>query len=204
MAIEPDDVCSALDTHREVRRGAASALEIIAKLADRVAKLNPALNAMVGFDSTAAFEEARRVDRSIASGNVGLLAGVPFIVKDCLWVEGKRATQGSLLFRDFIAPRDAIAVKRLRTAGTVFIGMTNCSEFGCKGVTDDLLYGITRNPWNIERTSGSSGGASSAVAAGLSPLAVCTDSSGSTRRPAAMTGLSLMPPALRSRRSETG
>jgi aspartyl-tRNA(Asn)/glutamyl-tRNA(Gln) amidotransferase subunit A len=95
MAIELYDGCSALDIHREVRRGAASALEIIAKLADRVAKLNTALNAIVGFDSAAAFEEARRVDRSIASGNVGPLAGAPFTVKDCLWVEGKRATQGS-------------------------------------------------------------------------------------------------------------
>jgi len=196
MAIELDDGCSALDIHREVRCGAASALEIITKLADRVAELNPALNAIVGFDSAAAFEEARRVDRSIASGNVGPLAGVPFTVKDCLWVEGKRATQGSLLFRDLIAPRDAIAVERLRTAGAVFIGMTNCSEFACKGVTDDLMYGITRNPWNLERTSGgSSGGAASAVAAGLSPLAVCTDSGGSTRRPAAMTGVVGMKPS---------
>jgi aspartyl-tRNA(Asn)/glutamyl-tRNA(Gln) amidotransferase subunit A len=74
--------------------------------------------------------------------------------------------------------------------------MTNCSEFACKGVTDNLMYGITRNPWNLECTSGVlSGGAASTMAAGLSPLAVCTDSGGSTRRPATMTGVVGMKPS---------
>jgi aspartyl-tRNA(Asn)/glutamyl-tRNA(Gln) amidotransferase subunit A len=196
MVTQFGDMSSALEIHRAVRRGAVSVLEIVTALADRVAELNPALNAIVNFDSAAVFTEARRVDQSIAAGDIGALAGMPFTVKDCLWVKGRRATQGSLLFRDFVAPSDAIAVGRLRAAGAVFFGMTNCSEFACKGVTSNLVYGTTRNPWNLERTSGgSSGGAASAVAAGISPLAVCTDSGGSTRRPAAMTGVVGMKPS---------
>ena len=139
MATQLGDMGSALDIHRDVRRGAVSVLEVVTTLADRVAKFNPTLNALVDFDSAVAFAEARRVDQSIASGIVGPLAGVPFTVKDCLWVQGRRATQGSLLFRDFVAPCDAIAVERLRAAGAVFFGTTNCSEFACKGVTTPIV-----------------------------------------------------------------
>jgi aspartyl-tRNA(Asn)/glutamyl-tRNA(Gln) amidotransferase subunit A len=115
---------------------------------------------------------------------------VPFTVKDNLWVGGRRITQGSKIFADFIAPRDAWTVERLRALGGVMIGITNCSEFACKGITTNPLHGTTRNPWDTNLTpGGSSGGAAAATAARFAPLALCTDAGGSVRRPAAHTGL---------------
>ena len=78
------------------------------------------------------------------------MAGVPVTVKDNLWVQGRRITQGSMLFADFVAPADAWAVARLKALGAVIVGITNCSEFACKGVSNNLLYGTTRSPWDLE------------------------------------------------------
>jgi hypothetical protein len=126
------------------------------------------------------------------------LAGVPITVKDNLWVQGRRITQGSRLFEDFVAPEDAWAVARMRDLGAVILGITNCSEFACKGVTNNLVYGKTRSPWNLALTpGGSSGGAASGTGAGIGALALATDAGGSTRRPAAHAGLVGMKPTLR-------
>jgi aspartyl-tRNA(Asn)/glutamyl-tRNA(Gln) amidotransferase subunit A len=127
---------------------------------ERVQRLNPALNAIVQFDPEAVLAEAQRVDQRLAAGESLPMAGVPFTVKDNLWVEGRTITQGSRLFAHFIAPRDAWAVARLRALGAVVLGITNCSEFACKGVTDNLVYGATRHPLDVSLTpGGSSGGA---------------------------------------------
>jgi aspartyl-tRNA(Asn)/glutamyl-tRNA(Gln) amidotransferase subunit A len=118
------------------------------------------------------------------------MAGVPVTIKDNLWVAGRTITQGSRLFADFRAPRDAWVVARLRHLGAVVLGITNCSEFACKGVTDNLVYGATRHPLDPRLTpGGSSGGAAAALAAGLGLLAIGTDAGGSIRRPAAHCGL---------------
>lgn len=156
----------------------------------RVERLNPSLNAIVRFDAQAVLDEAARVDRRLDAGETLPMAGVPFTAKDNLWVEGRRVSQGSRLFEDFVAPRDAWSVARLRSLGAVLLGITNCSEFACKGVTDNPLHGATRHPLDPSLTpGGSSGGAAAAVAAGLGPIALCTDAGGSTRRPAAHCGL---------------
>jgi len=156
----------------------------------RVERLNPGLNAIVRFDAQAVLDEAARVDRRLDAGEILPMAGVPFTAKDNLWVEGRRVSQGSRLFQDFVAPRDAWTVARLRSLGAVLLGITNCSEFACKGVTDNLLHGATRHPLDPSLTpGGSSGGAASAVAAGLGAIALGTDAGGSTRRPAAHCGL---------------
>ena len=118
------------------------------------------------------------------------LAGVPVVIKDNIWVDGWRVTQGSRLFADFVAPRDAIAVERLKKAGAVVVGMGATSEFACKGVTTSLLFGPTRHPLDPELTpGGSSGGPATAVAADLVPLAIGTDAGGSSRRPPAHVGV---------------
>ena len=118
------------------------------------------------------------------------LAGVPIIVKDNIWVEGWRITQGSRLFAEFIAPRDAIAIERLKKAGAVIVGIGATSEFACKGVTTSPLFGPTRHPLDPDLTpGGSSGGPAAAVAAGLVPLAIGTDAGGSSRRPPAHVGV---------------
>jgi aspartyl-tRNA(Asn)/glutamyl-tRNA(Gln) amidotransferase subunit A len=178
-----------------LRRGECSAVEVHDVFARRVEALNPALNAVLRFDAERGRAEARDADRRLRAGDPAPLLGVPYTVKDNLWVAGQVASQGSWRDAGFVAPHDAFAVAALRAAGGVFLGHTNCSEFACKGVTTNPLHGTTRNPWDLQRTpGGSSGGAASAVAAGLAPLALCTDGGGSTRRPAAHTGVVGMKP----------
>lgn len=181
---------SARDLAALVSARTLSAVEVARHFVERVERLNPALNAIVQFDAKSVLDEAASVDRRIAAGESLTMAGVPVTVKDNLWVEGRRITQGSLLFEDFIAPRDAWAVARLRARGAFVLGITNCSEFACKGVTTNLIYGATRHPLDPSLTpGGSSGGAVSALASGLGLLALGTDAGGSTRRPAAHCGL---------------
>ncbi len=174
-----------------------SAREVAQAICERVARLEPQLNAFADFDPDVPLAAARTVDQRLAAGESLPLAGVPFTVKDNLWLDGRPTTFGSHLFVDFVAPRDSWCVARLRALGAVPLGVTNCSEFACKGVTSTPLHGHTRNPWDLTRTpGGSSGGAVAAVAAGLGPLALGTDAGGSTRRPAAHTGLVGMKPTL--------
>lgn len=180
-----------------VHARALSALEVAQAMCERVARFEPQLNAFADFDPEVSLSAARAVDRRLAAGESLPLAGVPFTVKDNLWLGGRPATFGSRVFADFIAPRDSWCVARLRALGAVPLGVTNCSEFACKGITATPLHGETRNPWDLQRTpGGSSGGAVAAVAAGLGPLALVTDAGGSTRRPAAHTGLVGMKPTL--------
>ena len=181
---------SARDCARRVNNRDFSAVAVARHFIDRVQRLNPALNAIVQFDAEAVIAEARSVDARLAAGEALPMAGVPATIKDNLWVAGRTITQGSRLFADFSAPRDAWAVARLRALGAVVLGITNCSEFACKGVTDNLVYGATCHPLDASLTpGGSSGGAVAALAAGLGLLALGTDAGGSVRRPAAHCGL---------------
>lgn len=173
-----------------VGAGECTAVAVASHFIARVRQINPALNALVQFDAEAVLAEARQVDARLASGETLPMAGVPVTIKDNLWVAGRTITQGSRLFADFCAPRDAWVVARLRRLGAVVLGITNCSEFACKGVTDNLVYGATRHPLDPTLTpGGSSGGAAAALAAGLGLLALSTDAGGSVRRPAAHCGL---------------
>lgn len=172
-----------------------SAQEVARSVLKRLDAVNPRLNAVIQHDADWTLSFAREVDRRIAAGEQLPLAGVPLTVKDNIWVQGRRITQGSLAFKDFTAPTHAWAVQRLLDQGAVIVGITNCSEFACKGVSNNRLHGITRSPWDLRLTpGGSSGGAVSATAAGIGALALGTDAGGSTRRPAAHTGLVGMKP----------
>ena len=167
-----------------------SAAEVAQAMCDRIEHLNPRYNAFVAYDRAKVLAAAAQVDARLAQGENLPLAGIPFSVKDNLWLADHAATFGSHLFAAHVAPRDSWSVARLRELGAVPLGVTACSEFACKGITNTLLHGRTRNPWDPERTpGGSSGGAVAAVAAGLGPWALGTDAGGSTRRPAAHTGL---------------
>ena len=147
------------------------------------------LNAIVAVDPAMSLREADAADRRLEAGEMLPLAGVTLAVKDLIWVEGRRVTQGSRLFADFVAPQDALGVNRLKQAGAVVVGMANSSEFGCKGVTTNPLHGATRHPLDPSLTpGGSSGGCASAVAGGLVAAAIGTDAGGSSRRPAAHVG----------------
>ncbi len=196
MTVDDITAASAKELARRFRARDLSAVEVFDAFVARVEALNPELNALIRFDPAPGRAEAQRADIRAAAGEHGPLLGVPYTVKDTIWVKGQVISQGSKLFADFVAPADAAAVRRMRAAGAVLLGITNCSEFACKGVTTNQLFGPTRNPWCTDLTpGGSSGGAASAVAAGLCPIALSTDAGGSTRRPAAHVGAVGMKPS---------
>jgi amidase len=167
-----------------VREGRLTALEILDAHLDRIAALNPALNAIVAVDAERARAAARAHNRQ------GTLAGVPLTIKASLDVAGMPAECGSRLRAGNIAAGDATLVARLRAAGAVILGVTNTPEFLMAWETDNALYGRTNSPWDLSRTpGGSSGGESAAIAAGMSAGGIGSDGGGSIRVPAHFTGI---------------
>ena len=164
----------------------------------RIAVTNPRLNALVAMNTEDANAAARASAARWQRGEpLSPLDGVPISVKDSIPMRGLPCTWGSRLYRDWIPERDELPVARLRNAGLLLIGKTNAPEFTVQGSTQNLLFGTTRNPWDPTLTpGGSSGGAVSAVAAGMGPLALATDGGGSIRRPAGYTGLVGMKPSV--------
>jgi aspartyl-tRNA(Asn)/glutamyl-tRNA(Gln) amidotransferase subunit A len=164
-----------------IRRRALSPVEVTRAVLERIERLNPSLGAYVLVHAERALGEARAAEQAVMAGRaLGLLHGVPVSIKDNLWTAGERATYGSRLMADFVAPEDAPSVAGLRAAGAILIGWTNLPEFAWRGSTDNPLFGETRNPWDLTRTpGGSTGGGAAAVAAGLAPLALGSDGAGS-------------------------
>jgi len=165
---------------------------------DRLAQANPRVNAVIALDEGGARAAAAASDARWQAGQpLGPLDGVPITVKDNLFVGGLPAGWGSRLFATHVAPRDDIAVARLRAAGAVIIGKTNTPELSLAGYTDNLVHGATGNPWAPALSpGGSSGGAVAAVAAGMAPLSIATDAGGSLRRPAALAGVVTLRPGI--------
>jgi Asp-tRNA(Asn)/Glu-tRNA(Gln) amidotransferase A subunit family amidase len=176
----------------EVVARRTGAHELISESLRRIEKLDPDIGAVVALRAEEALDEARGLDATLAEGaKAGPLAGLPLLVKDMTDVAGMRTTHGSLVFADAEpATKDALVVERLRAAGAIVVGKTNMPEFAADGFTSNLVFGPTRNPWNLERTpGGSSGGSGAALAAGLAAIATATDGGGSIRIPAAYCGL---------------
>jgi amidase len=167
-----------------VQRGEVSPAELVAWAIERIERLNPRLNAVV----TSMFDDAVAAAQSVSTGP---LAGVPYLLKDlAVEASGVRFTEGSRFLADNVSGYDSELVVRLRRAGLVVVGKTNTPEFGMAPACEPLLFGPTRNPWDLERsTSGSSGGSAAAVAAGLVPAAHANDLGGSIRYPASACGL---------------
>jgi aspartyl-tRNA(Asn)/glutamyl-tRNA(Gln) amidotransferase subunit A len=182
---------SALELAAAIRAKQISPVEVAEAALARIEALNPRLNAFCLIARELALRDAHEAEIAVAKGEpVGPLHGVPFSLKDVIFTRGLRTTGGSRLFAEAQPEEDAIAVGRLRAAGGVILGKTNTSELGHKAVTDNPLFGVTRNPWNLEMTpGGSSGGAAAAVASGLGPIALGTDGGGSVRIPAAFCGV---------------
>ena len=172
-------------------RKALSAVELLEVFLARCDVLNPGINAIVTFDREGAREQARASEQRMQAGKrLSVLDGIPVTIKDNLFVKGLPASWGSRLFASFQAPEDDLVVAHLRGAGAVIVGKTNTPELALASHTDNLVFGKTRNPWDLALTpGGSSGGAVAAVAAGLTPLAIGTDAGGSIRRPAGYTGI---------------
>ncbi|MCA3712146.1 MAG: amidase, partial [Phenylobacterium sp.] len=169
----------------------ASPVEVLEAVLDKAARLNPVLNALPLIDAEEARAQARASEARWAKGEpLSPIDGVPVSIKELIKVKGWPLTMASQLTDKAPQTEDATTVSRLREAGSVIFASNSSPEYGFKGVTDSPLNGITRNPWNTERTpGGSSGGAGAAVAAGLGPLSIGTDGGGSVRIPAACTGL---------------
>lgn len=172
------------------RDGSLTPSEVLDACLREIQRLNPQLNAFTALDGAAA-EAARESDvRHQAGTPIGPLDGIPIAIKDNLLVRGLPATWGSRVFADFVPERDELPIAALRKAGAVIVGKTNVSEFTLGGYTDNPVYGVTRNPYDLALTpGGSSGGVAAAVASGMVPLGIGTDGGGSARRPAAHTGL---------------
>jgi len=175
-----------------MRAGILSPVALTEAVLQQIERLNPDLNAYVTVTAEAARDAASEAERAVERGadRLGPLHGIPVSIKDMIRTAGVRTTSGSRLKADFVPEDDAPSVERLKAAGAIVIGKTNTPDHGWLGVTDNPLFGVTRNPWDLERTpGGSSGGASAALAAGMAPLALGSDAGGSIRGPAALTGV---------------
>lgn len=174
----------------KLSRKEISAVELMQATLTRVDETHEALNAFVNLrDPDDCLADARAADARIASGDAGALEGIPLGVKDLEDVAGMVTSHGSVPFKDNLPERSSVQVERLCAAGAIVVGKTNAPEFGYTAITKNLLFGATRNPWNLERTpGGSSGGSSAAIAGGVVSLATASDGGGSVRIPASFTG----------------
>ena len=181
---------------RGIRQGDVSSEEVVGACLDRVAEVNPALNAVVQLDAEGAMERARGADRALAAGESwGPLHGVPMTIKDSLDTAGMISSGGTQGRASFVPERDATVVARLLGAGAILMGKTNTPELTLSFETDNLVYGRTNNPWDTARSSGgSSGGAAAIVAAGGSPFDIGSDYGGSIRLPAHWNGIAGIKP----------
>ncbi len=173
-----------------IAAGDVSAREVAQAHLDRIEQVDPAVHAFLHVDTDAALASADAVDAKRAAGaTLGSLAGVPLALKDVLAMRGVPTTCGSRILEGWRPPYDSTVVDRLRAADVVILGKTNMDEFAMGSSTEHSAYGPTRNPWDLDRIPGGSGGGSAAaVAAFEAPLAIGTDTGGSIRQPAAVTG----------------
>ncbi|MFH1242529.1 MAG: amidase [Pseudomonadota bacterium] len=181
---------SVMELARLIRSRELSPVKLMEETLERIDRVNPEINAFVALRADEALDEARSLAKRISFGeDPGPLTGIPIGVKDLEDVKGMVTSFGSIPYKDNVAGDDSIQVSRLKASGAIVVGKTNTPEFGFTGFTKNRLYGVTRNPWNKERTpGGSSGGSAAAVAAGMVPLATGSDAGGSIRIPASYSG----------------
>ena len=169
------DLCflPAVELARMIRAREVSACEVMQAHLARTAAVNPQLNAIVTLVADAALSEAQRSDAALSrQDRVGPLHGLPVAHKDLVLTKGIRTTFGSPVFASFVPDENSLIVDRLHAAGAITVGKTNTPEFGAGSQTFNAVFGVTRNPWNLEKTcGGSSGGAAVALATGMVPLA---------------------------------
>jgi aspartyl-tRNA(Asn)/glutamyl-tRNA(Gln) amidotransferase subunit A len=178
-----------------LRARKVSSVELARESLSRIAAAQRTLNAFITIDEEGALAAARAADAAFARGEATPLTGIPIAHKDVLMTAGVRTTCGSRMLEHFVAPYDAHVVARLRDAGTVLVGKTNMDEFAMGSSNENSFFGPARNPWNVACVpGGSSGGSAAAVAARLVPACTGTDTGGSIRQPAALSGISGIKP----------
>ena len=188
---------SAVELAAMIRGREVSSREVVQAHLDRVEAVNPQLNAIVRLLPDQALAAADAADRAVADGTgLGPLHGVPFTVKENIDLAGTPTTQAVPALAEAVAPVDAPQVERLRAAGAIPFGRTNLPDFGLRVHTDSALHGLTRNPWNPQRSAGgSSGGEAAALATGMTPLGLGNDLGGSLRNPAHCCGVASIKPS---------
>jgi len=179
-----------------IREKKVSSQEFVTACIRRIEAVNPRLNAVVQLPAEQALAEARAADQALARGEIrGPLHGVPFTLKDAIEAEGVVCTGGTEGRRKYVPSADATVARRLRDAGGILLGKTNCPELGWAWESDNLIYGRTNNPYDLSLSpGGSSGGESAIIAAGGSPLGLGSDAGGSVRFPAHCTGIASIKP----------
>ncbi len=182
---------TALQLRRAVKTKKISPVEIVNAVLERISLINPKINAYCTLVPEQALTEAKTAEIKVMKGEpLGLLHGIPVSIKDLAFTKGIRTTGGSKMYENFVPDKDAVFVERLKAAGAIIIGKTNTPEFGWIAVTTNPVFGVSRNPWNTEcTTGGSSGGAAAAVAACLGPIAQGSDGGGSIRIPSSFCGV---------------
>ncbi|MFX1323689.1 MAG: amidase [Promethearchaeota archaeon] len=188
-----EDICflPAYEMAEKIKSEELTSLEITETIIERIEKINPLVNAYCTTTFDLARDMAKKADDSVKKGDrLGLLNGIPTSIKDLMQTKDILTTYGSKLYEDFIPERNDIAVQRLIDAGCVLLGKTNTPDFGHIGLTNNKIFGETKNPWNLDMNSGgSSGGAASSVGSGLGPLALGSDGGGSIRIPSSCCGV---------------
>ncbi len=176
-------------------QGKISSVELTRLFLGRVEKLNGSLNAFITVDAQKSLAQARAADERIAKGGAQPLTGIPFAHKDIFVTRGWLTTCGSRILSNFIGPYDAHVIERFNNAGAVILGKTNMDEFAMGSSSETSFYGPVKNPWSQAYVpGGSSGGSAAAVAARMAPAATGTDTGGSIRQPAALSGVSGLKP----------
>jgi aspartyl-tRNA(Asn)/glutamyl-tRNA(Gln) amidotransferase subunit A len=172
-----------------------SSRELARQYLDRIAALNPSINAFITVDAEKTLLEAAAADARLAAGSAGPLTGVPIAHKDIFCTDGWLTTCGSKMLHNFVAPYDAHVIQRFKVAGMPSLGKTNMDEFAMGSSNETSFYGPVKNPWDLHAVpGGSSGGSAAAVAARLTPGATGTDTGGSIRQPAALCGITGIKP----------
>jgi aspartyl-tRNA(Asn)/glutamyl-tRNA(Gln) amidotransferase subunit A len=183
------DLAAALD------QGKTTSVALTEACLDRIEALDGDLNSFISVDREGALAQAREADTRRTAGNASALTGVPVALKDIFCTNGLRTTCASRMLDNFVPPYDATVVERLRAAGAILVGKTNMDEFAMGSSNETSYHGPCHNPWDLERVpGGSSGGSAAAVAAGLVPAALGTDTGGSIRQPAGLCGITGLKP----------
>lgn len=178
-----------------LQAGDFSSVELTQYYLDRIAEYDDDLNAFITVTDEQALAMAKAADEQIANGSAGTLTGIPMAHKDIFCTDGVRTSAGSKVLDNFIAPYNATVVEKLNSAGMPMLGKTNMDEFAMGSSNENSYYGACKNPWDLERVpGGSSGGSAAAVAAQLCPVATGTDTGGSIRQPASLTGITGIKP----------
>ena len=178
-----------------LQTGKFSSVELTQYYLDRIAKYDGELNSFITITDEQALDMAKTADEHIAAGSATALTGIPMAHKDIFCTDGVRTSAGSKVLDNFIAPYNATIVEKLKNAGMPMLGKTNMDEFAMGSSNENSYYGPCKNPWDLDRVpGGSSGGSAAAVAAKLTPVATGTDTGGSIRQPASLTGITGIKP----------